>query len=191
MPSLSIPQLITNTATAAGVPPALALQVAQQESSLNPSAIGGKGELGLFQLMPSEAAALGVTDPLDPIENTQGGVAYLAQLYAQFGNWATALAAYNWGPSNVLKYGAAAAPASTQSYVASALSAAGLSPPASSGADPYATAAPSLLPDGSTDPSTYDAASVLPAITVSPSPIYTIALLALGVYLGARLLFAE
>ena len=34
----------------------------------------------------------------------------------QFGNWADALAAYNWGPGNVKKKGSAAAPVETQNY---------------------------------------------------------------------------
>src|SRR5579862_2620680 len=103
MATLSIDQMIRNTAVAAGVPPDLAVQVATQESGLNPDALGSKGELGLFQLMPSTAAQLGVADPLDPIQNAQGGVAYLAELFNQFGDWATALTAYNWGPGNVAK----------------------------------------------------------------------------------------
>lgn len=111
-----------------GVPPALALEVATEESSLNPAAIGKAGEIGLFQLMPETAAGLGV-DPTDVQQNIQGGVSLLRQLLAQYGDPAKALAAYNWGPGDaqhprldyVLSvYGAAwfaHIPGSTQNYI--------------------------------------------------------------------------
>lgn len=58
------------------------------------------GALGIMQLMPSTAAALGV-DPRDEAQNIQGGTTYLQQLYAKYGNWYDALAAYVWGPGKV------------------------------------------------------------------------------------------
>jgi soluble lytic murein transglycosylase-like protein len=58
------------------------------------------GALGLMQLMPSTAEQLGV-DPDDPDQNVAGGTTYLSQLYAKYGNWFDALAAYNWGPGKV------------------------------------------------------------------------------------------
>lgn len=106
-----------------GIPPSLALAVAQAESSLNPGAISSAGAIGLFQLMPSTAASLGV-DPTDPTQNIQGGLQYLQQLYNQYGNWTQALQAYNWGPGNVSS--GAAVPSSVQSYASSILAAAGL-----------------------------------------------------------------
>lgn len=197
MASLAIPQMIANAATAAGVPAALAVQVAQQESGFNPSAMGSKGELGLFQLMPSTAAQYGVTDPMDPAQNTQGALAYLSDLYSEFGSWAAALTAYNWGPGNVQTYGAAAAPASTQLYVANALAAAGLTAGAAASAA-SASAAPGAS-SASADQGTFDA-SLLPAITqtgVMPAPaadgsaILALVLIAAGIFFGAQLLFGE
>jgi soluble lytic murein transglycosylase-like protein len=119
----AIPSAIVSAANNAGVPPDLSLEVAIQESSLDPNAVGAAGEVGIYQLMPATAAQLGV-DPADVNQNIAGGNALLAQLYAQFGDWRMALAAYNCGPtcvSNAVKnYGAnwfSHVPVSTQSYV--------------------------------------------------------------------------
>lgn len=83
-----------------GVDPALALEVAQVESGMNQNAASSKGAIGVMQLMPATAAQLGV-DPYDTLQNIHGGVLYLRQLLAQFGDPMAALAAYNWGPGNV------------------------------------------------------------------------------------------
>jgi soluble lytic murein transglycosylase-like protein len=108
---------IVQAAQAQGVPPSLALALAQRESGLNPNAVSSAGAIGVMQLMPSTAAQLGV-DPYDANQNIQGGVSYLAQLYQQFGDWWTAAAAYNWGPGNVSKANAAGTdyPSSVQGY---------------------------------------------------------------------------
>lgn len=97
---LSTPDLISAAAAKYGVPPSLALAVAQRESGLNQSAVGTSGERGVFQLMPGTAQQLGV-DPTDLSQNVDGGVRYLSQMYSQFGDWRTALEAYNGGPGNV------------------------------------------------------------------------------------------
>jgi hypothetical protein len=78
----------------------LALSVAHRESGLNQGAVGTSGELGVFQLMPGTARDLGV-DPRDLQQNVDGGVRYLSQMYSRFGDWRTALEAYNGGPGNV------------------------------------------------------------------------------------------
>lgn len=124
----SVAQAIVTAANDQGLDPLLALEVASQESSLNPLAVGSKGEIGVFQLMPATAAQLGV-DPTDPNQNIAGGVSYLSGLIAQFGgDTAAGLAAYNCGPTCVQnamnKYGAdwfSHIPASTQAYVNSIL----------------------------------------------------------------------
>ena len=84
------------TALQYGVDPAIALAVAQRESSFNQGARGAAGEVGVFQLMPATARGLNV-DPYDQTANINGGISLLAQLYNQFGDWATALAHYNGG----------------------------------------------------------------------------------------------
>jgi membrane-bound lytic murein transglycosylase B len=99
----STQDMITAAATKYGVPPSLALAVAQRESGLNQSAVGTSGEIGVFQLMPGTATQLGV-NPSDLSQNIDGGVRYLSQLSTQYGgDWHTALEAYNGGPGNVAR----------------------------------------------------------------------------------------
>lgn len=97
----SIQDQITAAANSYGVPPSLAIAVAQRESGFNQAAVGTSGEKGVFQLMPGTAAQLGV-DPTDLTQNIDGGVKYLSQLNSQFGgDWRLTLEAYNGGPGNV------------------------------------------------------------------------------------------
>ncbi len=104
--SINLRDLITQQAQAQGVDPAIALAVAQTESGTSQWTKTGNlvtssaGAQGVFQLMPGTAAGLGV-DPTDVNQNIQGGIAYLKQLYSKYGDWSTALAAYNFGPGNV------------------------------------------------------------------------------------------
>ncbi len=99
-----------------GVPEDLFLRLVQQESNWNPKAKSHKGALGLAQLMPATARALRV-DPLDPLQNLEGGARYLANQYRTFGSWRLALAAYNAGPAAVQKYGGIPPYRETRNYV--------------------------------------------------------------------------
>ena len=105
-----------NAARQHGVPEDLFLRLVQQESGWNPNARSNKGALGLAQLMPQTAAALGV-DPYDVGQNLEGGARYLATQYRKFGTWRLALAAYNAGPGAVERYGGVPPYAETQNYV--------------------------------------------------------------------------
>ena len=59
-----------------------------------------------MQLMPETAKRYGVTDRFDPVQNLHGGARYLSSLLKMFdGNTSLALAAYNAGENNVVKYG--------------------------------------------------------------------------------------
>lgn len=87
-----------------GVDPRLVVAVIACESSFRPDAVGKKGEIGLGQLMPSTAEAVGV-DPYDPIQNIEGCVRYLRQQLDRFLTLELALAAYNAGPTTVSKVG--------------------------------------------------------------------------------------
>lgn len=123
----SVSALIIAAAQAQGLDPALAIEIATQESGLNPNVgNGAAGEIGVMQILPSTAPGVNLND-LQTNINT--GVALLAQLVSYFGGDETsAIAAYNCGQtcvsnaqanygSNWLSY----VPASTQSYVASVL----------------------------------------------------------------------
>lgn len=73
------------------------------ESSLDPRARSGVGALGLMQFMPATWTEWGNggnwTNPEDSIKT---GARYMAWLLKQFnGNYAEALAAYNWGIGNM------------------------------------------------------------------------------------------
>lgn len=124
---MNIQQDIIDTANEYGVDPNLALAVASQESGYNQGAISDAGAIGVFQLMPTTAAGLGV-NPYDTSQNIQGGIKYLAQLQDQYGgNTALTLAAYNAGPGAVAKYGGIPPYAQTQNYVDSIMSKLGIS----------------------------------------------------------------
>lgn len=85
---------------------ALIHAVVSAESAYNAAAVSKKGAAGLMQLMPETAQRYGVTDRFDPVQNLHGGARYLSKLLRMFdGNVSLALAAYNAGENNVVKYG--------------------------------------------------------------------------------------
>ncbi len=143
--SIDLKTLITNEANAQGVPPAMALAVAQTESGISQWTPAGKivtssaGAQGVFQLMPSSFPGQDLTDVNT---NISLGISYLKQLYTQYGNWNQALAAYNWGPTNVNNN--SSIPSSVASYVSKIL---GLNTVFSGGTSSSGASAPTITAD--------------------------------------------
>lgn len=79
------------------------------ESALNPNATSRMGATGLWQFMYGTGKIYkleinsDVDQRRDPIQSTYAAATYLKDLYAMFGDWTLALAAYNCGPGNVRK----------------------------------------------------------------------------------------
>jgi soluble lytic murein transglycosylase-like protein len=113
-----IKSAIDKAAADAGLDPALLDALVSVESSYDPGARSRAGAMGLSQLMPGTAEALGVKNVWDPHENLQGGAKYLSQLLSRFGgDIPTALAAYNAGPASVVKHGGIPPYSETRAYV--------------------------------------------------------------------------
>lgn len=112
-----IGELIERIAQEEGVDLALVRAVVQVESGGNPNAVSLKGAMGLMQLMPRTAEAMGVQDPFDPEQNLRGGVRLLRGLLQEFGDVRLALAAYNAGGPAVRRYGGIPPYAETQKFV--------------------------------------------------------------------------
>lgn len=109
-------EVIRGIAKQQGVSPMLAATIAETESAFKPDAISPKGAQGLFQLMPETAAEMGVTDPMDPVQNITGGVKYIKLLSDKYeGDVNKVLQAYNFGMGNV--DAGKPLPAETQAYV--------------------------------------------------------------------------
>ena len=102
-----------------GVEPSLVHAVISAESAYNQYAVSRTGAMGLMQLMPDTARRYGVQNMMDPTQNIQGGVRYLADLLVMFkGRIDLAIAAYNAGENAVIRYGHTIPPyAETRTYV--------------------------------------------------------------------------
>lgn len=59
------------------------------------------GPQGPMQVSLAAALDVGGGNRFDMQENRLIGTAYLAQMFQRYGNWADAVAAYNWGPGNM------------------------------------------------------------------------------------------
>jgi soluble lytic murein transglycosylase-like protein len=113
-------QLIEEAAARHNIPASFLKLVANAESGMNPNAVSPKGAIGVMQLMPDTARALGA-NPHDTAQNVDAGTRYLRDLLIQYqGNddqLRRALAAYNAGPGAVERFNGVPPYRETQNYV--------------------------------------------------------------------------
>jgi soluble lytic murein transglycosylase-like protein len=103
-----------------GLDPLLLAAVMQTESGFRLDAVSPAGAIGLMQLMPDTAAAVGV-DIYDALGNVEGGALHLKTLIDSFSGWGEygitdAVAAYNAGAAAVMSYGGVPPYDETRSY---------------------------------------------------------------------------
>jgi soluble lytic murein transglycosylase len=106
-----ITRSILNESSKYNFDPIFVAAIIKTESSYNPSAIGGVGEIGLMQIRPETAKWIArkmkipfshQNDLKDPVKNIQIGVAYMDYLREKFpAKSYRYIAAYNMGPKNV------------------------------------------------------------------------------------------
>ena len=118
LPGGDLRELAAAAARRHGLDPELVVAVAAVESGFRPGVVSPKGAQGLMQLMPRTAASLGVSDPLDPAQNLDGGARHLGQLLTLYGgDLVRALAAYNAGEGAVDRHGGVPPYRETRAYV--------------------------------------------------------------------------
>lgn len=106
--SPQVVQAIVDSAARNGVPASVALGIAAHESGFNPGAVNvntnGTRDWGVMQLNDTTVSTLGVSNPLDPIQNIEAGVGLIGKYIKQYsGDIGKALWAYANGPTAVAR----------------------------------------------------------------------------------------
>ncbi len=122
--------VILAAASRYGVEPALVKAVVWRESRFDPLARGRKGEIGLMQIMKDTANEWAAAEKVsvfqheflfDPGKNTAAGAWYLHKLLARYPHTdqpaVYALADYNAGRGNVLRWAKGAAATNSESFL--------------------------------------------------------------------------
>jgi len=103
-------KIINMMAQSTSLSPELIIAIMKEESAFNPSAKSSVGAAGLMQLMPAtaqfiEKEAYDPTKLIEPLYNVHLGAKYFSSLKKQFGGCELfAVASYNAGPGNVIKW---------------------------------------------------------------------------------------
>ena len=101
----AIPDYIKAAAQRYRLSESLIAAVISVESNWDHEAVSPKGARGLMQLMPQTSAAIGVRDPHSPDQNIDAGASHLRAMLDTFkDDLPLALAAYNAGEQNVIRY---------------------------------------------------------------------------------------
>ena len=101
-------QMILDMLEVAGLPKELSW-LPLIESGFRVRALSSARALGLWQFIPSTGYKFGlnrnryIDERLNPAKSTRAAIDYLKELHGHFGDWSTALAAYNCGETRVLR----------------------------------------------------------------------------------------
>src|SRR5262245_49611888 len=104
VPDVSLDLLCDTLASSAhesGLPVSFFSNLIWQESRFVFRAVSPAGALGIAQFMPKTAAAIGLTNPFDPLMALPASARLLGTLFQRFGNLGLAAAAYNAGEGRV------------------------------------------------------------------------------------------
>ncbi|MBQ9610426.1 MAG: transglycosylase SLT domain-containing protein [Lachnospiraceae bacterium] len=116
---LTLEEIFREASEKYGISEEVLKAVAYTESRFNPNDTSSSGAMGIMQLMPDTAKALGVENAYDPYENIMGGAKLLKQLSDMYdGDLNMMLAGYNAGTGAVAKYGGIPPYESVNHYIA-------------------------------------------------------------------------
>lgn len=116
--SYNLKDIFAEAAEKYHIPQELLEAIGYHESRFQTGVTSSAGAMGIMQLMPGTAQAMGVQDAYDPYDNIMGAaklLGYLSDLYD--GDLKLTLAAYSAGTGNVAKYGGVPPFSETQNYI--------------------------------------------------------------------------